>query len=111
VAPEALPSLRPRCPGSGWDRRQALVLQLQPAVLCSSTHRMLARLFLLMLLPMQTRQGFGLTNPPVSQMIFFSMDVKIFQAERVVLFVFFLNVHTGGIIISPNITHILASSG
>lgn len=52
-------------------------------------------LFLLMLLPIQTRQSFGLTKPPVSQMIFFSMHVKIFQAERVVFWGFFLFVYLG----------------
>lgn len=57
-------------------------------------------LFVLMLWPIQTRQSFGLTKPPVSHMrvfFFFPMNVKIFQAERLVhssflllLFSFFL---------------------
>lgn len=39
MAPEALPSLRPRLRAGTWP---ALVLQLQPAVLHGSTHKMFA---------------------------------------------------------------------
>lgn len=46
-------------------------------------------LVLLMLLPVQTWQSFGLTPPPVSHLIFyFQMNIKISQAERIVLFCF-----------------------
>lgn len=81
------------CPlsGPGSVRVRGRLWCCSCSQLCCTAPRTkcLPRLFLLMLLPIQTRQSFGLTKPPVSQMIFFSTNVKIFQAERVVLFFFF----------------------
>lgn len=46
------------------------------------------QLFLLMLLPIQTRQSFGLRKPPILTNDVFSVNVEIFQAARVCFYFF-----------------------
>lgn len=104
VAPKALPSLRPYCPGSGGVCGRLWCCSCSQLCCAAPRTKCLPRLFLLMLLPIQTRQSFGLTKPPVSQMIFFLWMLKFTKQEEV--WGFFWSVHTRGIIISSNVTHI-----
>lgn len=93
VAPPS--SFHPCCPapweyvaGSGAAAAASCAVQLH-------VQKCLPRLFLLMLLPVQTWQSFGLTTPPVSQLIFYFQWTLKFSKQKELFFFVLIGVCWG----------------